>query len=389
MFDVSIFGATGFVGLRFIKYYEDFFKKNNLNVAIIARSKQKLESVFGSAKGFNPIVADFLDREKVFEVVKKSKLVLNFAGPFDLYAQHIVEACSEFGVHYLDITGEVNFVKRMMSLYSEKAQKNHAMIVSCVGFDSIPSDYAFYLSLQKMIDLGKTLQSVDSIYRLKGAFNGGTIQTSFDMADKMTALNMVDRHYLTSGKANYQQDYNKARYIPEIKSWVSPFFMEPINSKIVYRSIELLEHANIAGNFQYRESINLKKGKAFNLFFTKLQNLKNTFVRSKYLGSLVRRTLPAPGQGPTEEQIQNGKFYLQVVARDTENQSYIWEMSSEGDPGNKSTIKLIGASMKCILDNNQGSQWGFLTPSAAFGKGLLKYLKAEEVKIANYEGRKE
>lgn len=49
-------------------------------------------------------------------------------------------SCVKFGTHYCDITGEVNWVKKLITGYEEEAKKSGAIIVNCCGMDCIPSD---------------------------------------------------------------------------------------------------------------------------------------------------------------------------------------------------------------------------------------------------------
>ncbi len=44
-------------------------------------------------------------------VVKKTKVVLTCAGPFEKYGTALVRLCVEEGVHYADITGESDFLR--------------------------------------------------------------------------------------------------------------------------------------------------------------------------------------------------------------------------------------------------------------------------------------
>lgn len=384
IYDIAIFGSTGFVGSRFIKYYAPYFKQRGLKVVVTARNLNKLKSVVENIHHLECLEVDVLNKENVFQIIKNSKIALNFAGPFDLYAENIIHGCAEYGVHYLDITGEVHFIKRMIALYSKKAEKSKAIIVPFSGFDSVPSDYAVYLAARKMLSQKSKLSSVDAIYRVKGGFNGGTIKTSFDMAEKLTSSEMKDRHYLRNSKPNYQRDANSPRYIPEIKQWVSPFFMEPINSKIVYRSIDLGGEDGFSEDFEYRESISIAKGKILNVFFSNISNLGNLLLSKKIFQSMATKFLPAPGEGPSEEQIETGKFQLRIIARSCDYHIFQFKMSSQGDPGNKSTIKFIGSSMKCLLDKKYGHRRGFLTPSTAFEENLLPYLNDEGITIQEY-----
>ena len=61
-------------------------------------------------------------------------------GPYCLYGEHALKACAESGTHYLDVTGEVVWVKRMITKYHATAEANGAIIIPQAGFESAPAD---------------------------------------------------------------------------------------------------------------------------------------------------------------------------------------------------------------------------------------------------------
>ena len=66
--------------------------------------------------------------------------VASTVGPYALYGEPLVRACVEAGTDYCDLTGEPQWIRRMLQKYEAAARKSGARIVHCCGFDSIPSD---------------------------------------------------------------------------------------------------------------------------------------------------------------------------------------------------------------------------------------------------------
>ncbi len=66
-------------------------------------------------------------------------VVLNCAGPFSRTAKAMAEGCIAAGVHYLDITGEID-VFEALALLGPKAAKAGVMLMPGTGFDVVPSD---------------------------------------------------------------------------------------------------------------------------------------------------------------------------------------------------------------------------------------------------------
>ena len=50
----------------------------------------------------------------LFNQIKNSNIIINCAGPFDVYGTNVVALCAANGTHYVDITGEVAWVRQMI-----------------------------------------------------------------------------------------------------------------------------------------------------------------------------------------------------------------------------------------------------------------------------------
>lgn len=88
-------------------------------------------------------------------------LVLNCAGPFSATARPIIAASIAAGVHYLDITGEIDVFEHARSL-DIKARSADVILCPGVGFDVIPTDclaLALKQSLPDAISLSLGFQS--------------------------------------------------------------------------------------------------------------------------------------------------------------------------------------------------------------------------------------
>jgi len=384
-YDIIIIGATSFVGQRFIKYYCEYFKDKNIKVLATGRNEKKLDGVLSGIKNIDKAILDVYDKETVFNTIEKGHLVLNFAGPFDLYGENIVAACALHGVHYLDITGEVQFARRMIEKYDEQAKKSNAKIVPFAGFDSIPSDYTVFMASLISEKEGEKIKSIDIIYQFKGGFNGGTIQTAVDMASKISDYDLSNRKYLVGGDEFIQNDGTKERYIKELNSWVSPFFMEPINSKVVYRSIFLWNKKRFSDDFSYRESVQIPGGKLGNSIFSMCSRAGNKIFKKKIGRNFITFFLPKPGQGPSEETINQGFLKSKIIVRFESDNVYKGSVYSAGDPGNKTTIKLLGSAMKAFLEKKTLERYGLLTPSSCFGENLFSFLEEEGVSFKKFE----
>ena len=143
IYDVIIWGASGFTGRLVVDYIEQRQKQSNLTWAVAGRNESKIKQVL-AGRDIPLLLADSHDKESLIELVKKTKVILTTVGPYARYGSELVEACAENGTHYCDLTGEVHWMRKMISQYNDAAKDSGARIVHTCGFDSIPSDIGVY-----------------------------------------------------------------------------------------------------------------------------------------------------------------------------------------------------------------------------------------------------
>ena len=85
-------------------------------------------------------IADASDEKQLRALAEKAFVVITTVGPYCLYGEPVLKACVETGTHYLDCTGEVPWVARMVKKYEALARKSGAMIFPQCGFESAPPD---------------------------------------------------------------------------------------------------------------------------------------------------------------------------------------------------------------------------------------------------------
>ena len=66
--------------------------------------------------------------------------MINCAGPFNRSGEPVVAAAVQTGSHYVDSTGEQNFMKMVFDRYGEEAERRGVGLVPALGFDYAPGD---------------------------------------------------------------------------------------------------------------------------------------------------------------------------------------------------------------------------------------------------------
>jgi short subunit dehydrogenase-like uncharacterized protein len=384
MHDLILFGATGFTGRQAAQYLA---QQKNLNWALAGRNKSRLEELHRSlnlSDKVGIIEADSLDQEAVRKMVNQTKVVATTAGPYAKYGEYIVSECAAQGVHYLDITGETAFIRRMMDRYGKKAKETGAIMIPFSGFDSVPADLGVYY-IHRELGSG-TIKDCEGYYSVSGSFNGGTLLSALNMMESGDFRMMEQPDLLLGDLAGTIQtlpDPEGPRHNGVLGAWGAPFLMARINTRVVYRSAALFHSwGNGYGqDFSYREFH--KTGSTWNPVTAFMLHMGmegfELATKSGAMRSLIRRMGPAAGEGPSEQQRKAGRFTLEIAGQTTTG-ACVFTMDSEGDPGNISTVRFLCESALALVQDREDlpggrSRCGFLTPASALGDVLIKRLE--------------
>lgn len=194
-YDVVVFGATSFVGQILTRYLAEHFSGDaeTLRWAIAGRSEAKLQEVkcsLGAAGESIPIiVADAANEAQLQALCAQTRVVVSTVGPYALYGEPLIKVCAESGTDYCDLTGETQWIRRMLGTYEATAQQSGARIVHCCGFDSVPSDMGVYfLQQHAMRQWGTPATQVKlRVKTLKGGASGGTIASLINVVQEAAA----------------------------------------------------------------------------------------------------------------------------------------------------------------------------------------------------------
>ena len=85
-------------------------------------------------------------------ITKKAKLIISVVGPYAIYGKQLIQSCVDNNCHYLDLTGEPDFVYFVEKKFSEKAKNNNVILMNCCGFESIPPDIGAYYTVNQLKD---------------------------------------------------------------------------------------------------------------------------------------------------------------------------------------------------------------------------------------------
>lgn len=396
-FDVILYGATGFTGRQTAEYFHKHAPAG-VRYAIAGRNIQKLETVhreLAPGESVGMIAADSADAAAIDALVARTRVLLTTAGPYSLYGQELVRACAEQGVHYVDITGETAFIRDMIDRHSAAARASGAKLVPLCGFDSVPADLAVYLAQKTLRENSQTgTVSARGYYSLGGGFNGGTFLSGLNMFESGAHVRMQDVRLLLpedAGGVAPPADNESARYEAEVESWVAPFIMGRINTRVVHRSAALAAAANApyGSAFGYTEA--LKLGGRWNpvpaVAMASGMRIFETLGTIGAVRKVLRTVGPAAGSGPSDEVIEKGFYRIEVVATGENGQRVNITIADDRDPGNRATVQFVCEAALALagdleaLPGGPDQRLGFLTPAFAFGDVLVERLRAGGTRI--------
>ncbi|KAM5163055.1 saccharopine dehydrogenase-like oxidoreductase [Mantella aurantiaca] len=185
-YQLVIFGATGFTGQFVVEEVSRVadggdFRGQELRWAVAGRSRKKLEEVLHWAaerlakpqlKSIDIIICDVADAASLAEMCKKATVVLDCVGPYRFFGEPVVKACVENGAHFVDISGEPQYLESTYVKFDSQAADKGVYVVGSSGFDSIPADMGV---LYTKNSIQGTLTAVESFLSFKSGPEGTVI----------------------------------------------------------------------------------------------------------------------------------------------------------------------------------------------------------------------
>jgi short subunit dehydrogenase-like uncharacterized protein len=385
--DIVVFGATSFVGQILCKYLVDRHGVDGDQVkwAIAGRNAQKLEAVVESTGADVPrIVADADNADAIAALCASTKLVISTVGPYALYGSKLVAAVAEAGIDYCDLTGEPQWMQRMIDRYQERAIETGARIVHACGFDSIPSDLGVWYTQQEAIEqLGEPCVSISmGVKAMKGGASGGTVASMMNMMEEVSAdpslRQVLGNPYAIAPKGDREGPQQPNVTLPQhddgLGSWLAPFVMAATNTRVVFRTHALLGHP-WGDDFTYGEAMMMGDGVAGRTKALSLSGAMGGFMGAaavRPMRKMMGRFLPEPGEGPTPEAQERGFFDIRFHGITASGAHITTKVTGDRDPGYGSTSKMLGESALSLLESDVAG--GFWTPATALGDDLVSRL---------------
>jgi short subunit dehydrogenase-like uncharacterized protein len=305
-------------------------------------------------------------------MVGQTKSVISTVGPYQFYGNELLAACVESGTDYFDLCGEPLWMRQMIDKHEATAKASGARIVFSCGFDSVPFELgAFFVQEEARRVFGAPVSRVKGRVRdMRGTLSGGTAasaRATFEAVAKDLSLvaMLKDPFALTPGfKGPKQPPGSRPSYEEDLQSWIAPFMMALINTRNVHRS-NMLMGFPYGKEFVYDEMVLTGAGE------------KGEANARRVMAANTEKTgpgAPKPGEGPSKEERENGRYDLLYVAIAPDGRQVRAAVKGDRDPGYGSTSKMISECAICLSRDTPDVPAGIWTPGAAMGHKLIKRL---------------
>ena len=386
-YDLVVFGATSFVGQILTSCLVEQ-APSGLRWAIAGRDPVKLADVAAaSGADVDHVVADAADHEAMEALAASAAVVVSTVGPYALYGSPLVAAVARAGTDYCDLTGEPQWMRAMIDAHHDTATRSGARIVHACGFDSIPSDLGVWFTQREAIErFGVPCTSIS--FRLKaakGGASGGTVASGLNLVEEAardpSLRSMLASPYalapagMRSGPK--QPNVTLPRRDPVSGGWAAPFVMAATNTRVVQRTHALLGRP-WGDEFEYDEAMLVGDGPVGAVKAAAVVGGMAGLVGVAAFGptrSVLRRLLPAPGEGPSPKAQQAGYFDVRLYGRTGGGDEIVTRVTGDRDPGYGSTARMLAQTALAFRDVDRDQVGGgFWTPATAFGDLLIDRL---------------
>ena len=173
---VILYGASGYTGRLIAEYLREY------QVPFIAagRNPERIEEAMKVVPGIETATYEVtkVDHEldTLIELFRGTKVVCNTVGPFSRFGTVVVEACLEAGCHYIDTTGEQEWMLEMRDRFGEAFAEKGLVLAPSVAYMHAVGNIAAELCLEH-----EGIDTLDTACVPTGVPTEGSTRTVMDL----------------------------------------------------------------------------------------------------------------------------------------------------------------------------------------------------------------
>jgi len=144
-FQVALYGATGFTGRLAAQAMRD----SDIETVLAGRDQEKLSAQAADLGGLKYMVAGHGDTGALGRLAQSARVLVSCAGPFGEVGELAVAAAVSAGCHYLDSTGESDFMAQTHRRHHRAAKEAGITVINSFAFEYVLGDCAVELALRR------------------------------------------------------------------------------------------------------------------------------------------------------------------------------------------------------------------------------------------------
>ena len=140
---IAIYGATGYAG----RLVTAEAVRRGIPAVLVGRSLDRLRAAAESAGAHDAHlrVAELDDEDALAAALQDVDVVINTASPFTSFGEPVARAAVAAGTHYVDISGEELYIKRVLDTLGEEAQAAGVTLLPAANNDCLTGDLLGHL----------------------------------------------------------------------------------------------------------------------------------------------------------------------------------------------------------------------------------------------------
>ena len=421
-FDIVVLGATGLTGRLVVEQLlsVDALLRSATGTrrwAVAGRDQASLAKILSGLKAEDVeiLIADFNDQASLEKMAERTLVVLNLAGPYTKGAEQVIAACVGAGTSYVDLSGELPLLRRVIDRFDGPARRAGVKVVQMAGWEAMPADLTALLASQRAV--AQTSGSNFTVNDGPGAANpianitvtinftrkpaggvplnqsvsAGTMASIVEMLDDQSAKIIGQSDALLPVQAGSSRPA-PIRLRPGV---VNGRVLGPVvpvaflNPPIIHRTAALLaaEQGVTYVSAHYLEGVDLGPAGGIS---GKLQQakaaFKGSFQRSmilvtslplsvrRWLSARLRKRLPKAGTGPTDHYLRDWDWTVQARAITIEGAVGVATLTGSGHPGYTATAAII-VEVGLSIVNGDSARVGCITPALVMGATASQHLR--------------
>jgi len=193
-YPVVVYGASGYTGRLVV----EFLREYGIPFVAAGRNHGRIEEAFKTIPGIENADYQIVEVEHTVEALSElldgKKVVCNTVGPFSRFGETTIEAALAAGCHYLDTTGEQNWMLQMQEKFHHSFEQAGLVCCPATAYMFTVSDIAARVCLET-----PGIDSLEVRIHTFGTPTVGSTQSVFDMC-RNPSFRIEDHKLVQYGK---------------------------------------------------------------------------------------------------------------------------------------------------------------------------------------------